>query len=87
MNARRKTKFEMAVIDRVRELRIKKNISQEKLAGLMDVHTSFISQVESRNTPVKYNLNNLNKIASVLGVSPQELIPENAIEEDDWTDE
>lgn len=87
MSTPKKTKFEMAVIDRVREIRLEKGFSQESIAAILNFNTSFISQVESPGTPVKYNLNHLNKIAYELGVSPKEFMPDKAIKDENWVDE
>ena len=82
-----KTKFEIAVIDKVREMRQEKGFTQEYLAGLLDTVRSFVSQVESPNIPSKYNLNHLNKLAKELGCSPKDFMPDTFIEERDWTED
>lgn len=87
MSTLKKTKFEMAVIDRVRELRLEKGYSQEMVAGLLNLTTSFIGQVESPNIPSKYNLNHLNRLAKELDCSPKDFIPDEYIEEENWEEE
>ena len=57
MSAPKKTKFEIAVSDKVKEMRVEKGFSQEYIAGLLQLTTGFIGQVESPNHPRKYNLN------------------------------
>lgn len=55
----------------VRRYRLKKNLSQEKLAELADLHRTYIGGIErgERNLSLK----NINKIAIALGVKIQDL--------------
>jgi len=87
MSKAQKTKFELAVIDRVREIRLKKGFSQSYIASLLGTATSFISGVESPNVASKYNLNHLNRLAKELDCSPQEFIPTQFVAEDEWIEE
>ena len=70
------TEIERFVIDRVRKLRIEKNISQADLALSIGVSIGFIGKVESLKYNSKYNLNHINNIAKVLNISPKQLLPE-----------
>ncbi len=56
---------------RVRKYRLKKKLSQEKLAELADLHRTYIGQVEcgKRNLALK----NIAKLAKALNVSVKEL--------------
>lgn len=76
MQIKQASAIEQYAIDRVRELRKAKGISQAELANRMDVSISFIGRVESKNFIHKYNLNHLNLIAEILECSLWELIPE-----------
>ena len=73
------TKIEHFVIDRVRKLRIEKNISQADLALSIGVSIGFIGKVESLKYNSKYNLNHINNIAKALNISPKELLPEESL--------
>ena len=73
------TPIEQFVIEKVRQLRNQKNISQAELAFSIGVSVGFIGKVESRKYNTKYNLNHLNSIAKALNISPQELLPIQAI--------
>lgn len=42
----KKTKFEIAVIDRVKQIRIEKNFSQDDIAAFLNTSRGFIGQVE-----------------------------------------
>jgi len=56
----------------VRELRLKKVISQEELAALTELDRTYISGIErgKRNLSLK----NILRVAKALGVSPSELL-------------
>ena len=56
---------------KVRKYRLKKKLSQEKLAELADLHRTYIGQVEcgKRNLALK----NIAKLAKALNVSVREL--------------
>ena len=56
---------------KVRKNRLKKNLSQEKLAELANLHRTYISQIESgkRNVALK----NIEKIAKALDIKVKEL--------------
>ncbi|SQA93622.1 helix-turn-helix domain-containing protein [Capnocytophaga ochracea] len=73
------TEIERFVIDRVRKLRIEKNISQADLALSIGVSIGFIGKVESLKYNSKYNLNHINNIAKVLNISPKQLLPEKSL--------
>lgn len=73
------TPIEQFVIEKVRQLRNQKNISQADLAFAIGVSVGFIGKVESLKYNTKYNLNHINNIAKALEISPQELLPIQAI--------
>jgi len=73
------SKIELYVINKVRELRLQKNISQTDLANKIGISQAFIGKVESFKYQAKYNLNHLNNIAKALDISPKELLPEQAL--------
>lgn len=56
---------------KVRKFRLKKKLSQEKLAELANLHRTYIGQVEcgKRNLALK----NIDKLAKALNVSVKEL--------------
>lgn len=56
---------------KIRSLRLKKKLSQEKLAELADLHRTYIGQIETgkRNIALK----NIAKLAEALKVSIKEL--------------
>ena len=56
----------------IRKIREERGISQEKLAGLADLHRAYIGQIERGEKNI--GLVNLEKIAKALGVETRELL-------------
>ena len=77
----KKTKFELAIIDKVREIRLAKNFTQDDLAVFLNKSRGFIGQIESPESESKYNLNHLNKLALEMGCSPKDFIPDKPVTE------
>ena len=57
---------------RIREIREEKGLSQEKLAGVADLHRAYIGQIERGEKNI--GLKNLEKIAKALGVKVRDLL-------------
>ena len=57
--------------DKVRELRIKKNLSQEKLGELSNLHRTYIGMVERAEKNI--SLKNIQKIAKALNIRLEDL--------------
>lgn len=74
-----KNKIDLYVIEKVRNMRLEKDISQAELAVQMGYAPSLISNIESSNTPAKYNIHHLNQIAKVLECSPKDFLPEKPL--------
>lgn len=75
-------KIDQFVIDRVREIRLKKGISQSELANQIDLSRGFIGDVENPHHRAKYNLNHLNKIAIAFNCSIRDFFPEKYLEDE-----
>lgn len=73
------TEIEQHVIERVKEIRVSKGFSQDKLSVLMGLNEKFVTKVENPNRAEKYNLNHLNKIAEILECSIKDFFPEGFI--------
>jgi transcriptional regulator with XRE-family HTH domain len=73
------TKIEVFVINKVRELRTVKKVSQAELSDRIGVSLGFIGKIESLKYNSKYNLNHINNIAKALGISPKELLPKESL--------
>lgn len=68
--------IEQFVIDRIREMRKEKGISQRELSSLTELSIGFIGDVESPKSRAKYNLNHINDIAKALECSPKDFLPD-----------
>ena len=75
----KKSKFELAVIQKVKEFREYRGLGQRDIAAILGVTEGFIGQIESPNSASKYNLNHLNTLAKELQCSPKDFIPENPL--------
>jgi transcriptional regulator with XRE-family HTH domain len=73
------SKIEQYVIDRVREMRIERGMSQRELADLLDMSNGFIAKVESPKMRAKYNLNHINAIAKLFKCSLTDILPDKPI--------
>lgn len=58
--------------ERVREERLKQNLSQEELASKAGVHRTYIGMIERAEKNI--TLENIEKLAKALGMKPAELI-------------
>jgi ribosome-binding protein aMBF1 (putative translation factor) len=67
-----KKSISIKVGQRVRETRISKNLSQEQLADLANVHRTYIGMVERAEKNI--TLVNIEKIADALNVNLTELL-------------
>jgi len=75
-------KIDQFVIDRIREIRLMKGISQSELANQIDLSRGFIGDVENPHHRAKYNLNHLNKIAIAFNCSIRDFFPEKYLEDE-----
>lgn len=82
MSKAKKTRFELAVIERVTEKRRQLGLTQEYIAEVLGLTQGFIAQIESPKSASKYNLNHLNKLAREMDCSPREFLPDLSLSED-----
>lgn len=73
------TQIEQYVIDKVRELRQSKSITQFELANLLNCSPGFIASIESSKQKAKYNLNHINELARIFGCSPKDFLPDESL--------
>lgn len=76
--------IERYVILKVKEIREQRGISQTSLSLAIGKSTSYISDVEAHSKTAKYNIKSLNLISKVLGCSPKDFWPEEAILEEKY---
>jgi len=74
-----KSKIDLYVIDKVKDKRIEKNLSQAALAYELDVSVGFIGKAESNKYPTHYNIKHLNELAKILKCSPQDFLPKKPL--------
>jgi transcriptional regulator with XRE-family HTH domain len=74
-----KTKIDLYVLNRVKEKRLEKNISQAELANELGMSVGFIGKVESPKYSSHYNVKHLNQLAKILGCSPQDFLPKKPL--------
>ncbi|KAA6350931.1 hypothetical protein EZS27_001778 [termite gut metagenome] len=74
-----KTELESYIIDRVREKRIEKNLSQRAFADYVNLSQSFVAHCENPRQKEKYNINHINDFAKFFECSLYEFIPEKPI--------
>lgn len=71
--------IDIYVIEKVKEKRIAKGMSQSKLAFELEVSNGFVGMVESRKYSHKYSLAQLNKIAHIFECSLWDFIPKEPL--------
>ena len=79
MAASLKSDIEAYVISKVKEMREQRKLSQSELAVELNVSNGFIGQAESSNSPTKYNLNHLNKLAIIFDCSIKDFMPDKPL--------
>ncbi len=84
MDNPKKTRFDIAIADRVRDMRLERGFTQRYIASVLGVSPGFIGQVESTNSETKYSLSQLNRLAKEFECSPREFLPDKFIEEEGW---
>lgn len=74
-----KTDIEQYVINRVKEIRILKGVSQASLAHMIELSVGFVGNVENPKHIAKWNLNHLNRISKELDEPFKNFFPEKGI--------
>lgn len=74
-----KSKIELFVSKRVKEIREQKKMSQQYLADCINISRSFISSAENPNDPTTFNLDHLNEIAKILNCAPSDFLPDKPL--------
>lgn len=67
------------VVEKVKEERIKRKISQLKLANILDFTSpNYVAKIETRKHGVSYNLIHLCKIAEAFDIEVIDLLPKKS---------
>ena len=70
------TSLELFVIAKVKEKRIERGLTQEKLSLALNKGVGYIGDREAPSKDAKYNIRILNDIAKILDCSPRDFFPE-----------
>jgi transcriptional regulator with XRE-family HTH domain len=70
------------VIHAVKKLRMERGLSQADLSFQLNFSDSFVSQMESEQTPAHYNIAHLNALARVLKCSIHDFFPKHPLPEE-----
>ncbi len=73
------SEIEQFIINKVKEIRISKGLSQAKLAHLIELSVGFVGNVENPTHIAKWNINHLNRISKELDVPFKDFFPEKGI--------
>lgn len=76
------SRLDLYIINRVKELREAKGISQDNLSVRVGFSEKFIGSVENPTLGAKYNIRHLNLLAKALDCSLRDLLPEKPFEDD-----
>ena len=71
-----KSAIELYIVQKVKEQRKKRKMSQRYLADCLNVSQSFIRNIENENDDTAYNIDHLNEIAKIFDCSIREFFPE-----------
>ena len=75
-----RSEIEQYIINKVREIRVAKKISQATIAyDLGFESTSYIGEIESPKNSNSYNIDHLNRLAKTLNCSPKDFWPEKPL--------
>jgi len=76
------SEIDLYIINRVRELRVAKELSQVKLSILMGLAEGAVGKIENPTERAKYNIRHLNLLAKALKCSPRDLLPDKPLKND-----
>lgn len=74
-----KSKIDLYVVGRIREIRRDRNLSQTHIAVQLGVSVGFIGHIESPKFPAKYSVTHLNQLAKLFKCSPKDFWPEKPL--------
>ena len=74
-----KSKIDLFIIEKVKEMRVEKGYSQAAIAAMLDVSSTFIGDIENAQKPHKYNISHLNKMATIFSCSPKDFLPQQPL--------
>ena len=75
----KKSSVDWYIVNKVRDLRIKRGMSQEELAIHLGISRGFVGHIESPEFVSKYSMVQLNEIAKIFKCSPRDFLPEKPL--------
>ena len=75
----KKSSIDWYIVNKVRDLRINRGMSQEELAIHLGISRGFIGHIESPEFVSKYSMVQLNEIAKIFKCSPRDFLPEKPL--------
>lgn len=76
------SELDQFVIDKARELRVKKGFSQLDLSIAMGLAEGAVAKIENPSQGAKYNIRHINLLAKSLGCSPKDFFPDHPLTND-----
>jgi transcriptional regulator with XRE-family HTH domain len=76
------SEIDLYVINKVRAMRVPKELSQVRLSILMGLAEGAIGKIENPKERAKYNIRHLNLLAKALQCSPKDFLPEKPLRND-----
>lgn len=74
-----KSDIDLFIINKVREMRLKRNLSQTDIAVHLNLSVGFVGHIESPKFRAKYNIIHLNELAKLFECSPRDFFPKDPI--------
>ena len=76
------SEIDLYIINKVRELRVARNISQLKLSIALGLAEGAVSKIENPRQRAKYNIRHLNLLAKALKCNVSDLLPQKPLRHD-----
>lgn len=74
--------IDLYIINKVRELRVARKISQLKLSIALGLAEGAVSKIENPKQRAKYNIRHLNLLSKALKCNPSDLLPPKPLKND-----
>ncbi|WP_320911572.1 helix-turn-helix transcriptional regulator [Butyricimonas paravirosa] len=74
-----KSAIEWYIVQEVKKRRKANKWSQQYLADCMNISRGYLKNIESPKSIASYNVDRINDIAKIFGISPRELWPEKPL--------
>lgn len=74
-----KSAIEWYIVQEIKRRRKSKKWSQQYIADCLNVSREYIKNIENPNDSSAYNVDHINELAKIFGISPRELWPEKPL--------